>query len=463
MFDFREMEKIVDQVRKRMGSIVGQMFWTRKEVEAFQLERLQRAVAFAREQSPFWRKRFELAQFPKEVSQLTFEKFNELPTLTKKEAMANREQIQCVDVNGRESDFWQFSTGGSSGVRGKSALVRCFVLFEYFVGTFLWDREMVINSGCLTYRSLALQEQELGWPGPVRIAVVNASDDPMTSKHASTLLFGTVAGAFPVSVELETRFIRASIPLQQIKQSLEEFQPTHLVSFGSIFHELAVSAEAGQFDIGNSLRYVMTNSEPLSEESRDIAKKLWNVHVHNSLGCVEAAVHTMGDAALGTEMLCQEDYIIIQSTEEKQFHGTFEGILVTPLQTVESPFPLFRYLVEDVVEMELPADPFPAFRRIKSVVGRQRQAFFYKLPDSEELARVEPIAFSHVLVQEPNLLEYQIKQTDDGADIAVVATNEEEKLDVDSVSKGLGHYFSEVGFHNANINVHQVGTCDTTR
>ena len=146
-------------------------------------------------------------------------------------------------------------------------------------------------------------------------------------------------------------------------------QPTQINSFASSLQELAAEALAGRLRI--SPHRVTTNSEPLLPETRDAARKAWDVEINNMWGCVEVG-HIGIECDAHEGLHASDDLVITEFVDQDDRPTTnpdaIDRILVTSL--FGRTLPLIRYELTDVpVPGDRPCSCGAAFPLIKSVAG----------------------------------------------------------------------------------------------
>ena len=135
----------------------------------------------------------------------------------------------------------------------------------------VWDWEQFVTLACLAWRWQARADLTSGSNlCPARLAVLEAGEPP----HASTPLFDVATGPL-----MESVVIPAAAPFDQMLRAMATARPTHLVGYASVIGRLARAAIAGELKI-RPVR-VSTNSEPLSEEDRDVIEVAWGAPVDN--------------------------------------------------------------------------------------------------------------------------------------------------------------------------------------
>ena len=286
-----ERSKQLQTIREQIPSSISHLDWSRAQLEAEQVKKLRRVLTYAKLNSPFYADRLEgididtfelkdLSKIKPVTKQDVMENWDDIVTdssLTLTKANKHLEALRDGKSNnyyfGSEQDstseyYYLSATGGTSGKRG----------------LYVWDEDLFETTSAITYR-LETAEDMLHHPASdnnKRTAVICAE----SYLHGSHMLF-------PQSPDLErqVKVFPACMPLNQLVSQLNEFQPDRLVSYSSAIAELCNEAQAGRLDI--QLNRIMSNSEPLSSETRQKALAIWGVNIHNSWGSVELGVAGM--------------------------------------------------------------------------------------------------------------------------------------------------------------------------
>jgi len=421
-------------VRAALEDHIARLEWPRERIERYRDERLRALLAYARERSPFYAARLR----DLDPSTATVTDLARLPALTKREVMDQWDAIGTVPGLDRETaertlagQAWYsytpagqqvFSSGGSSGVRG----------------VYVWDWELFVSLACLAWRTQA-RDERLN-PPPLRerprLAVLEAGKPP----HAGTPLFD-----IPTVPGMETAVVPAGAPFGEILAAVRAARPTHLVGFPSVIGRLARAALAGELEI--SPVRVSTNSEPLTDEDRQVISDAWNAPVHNLWGSTEIGVQAVG-CGRGDGLHVCEDEVVLERVDEG---GTPVGpdrpaarVLATGLGN--RTFPFIRYDLGDEVSY-LPGQCAcgSRFVRLANVAGRRDDDFHYAG------CTVPAGVFRHVLGTDPRLSEYQVRQTPDGAEILAVGSPETADL-----AASLTAALRRAGLPDPQVRIHTV-------
>jgi phenylacetate-coenzyme A ligase PaaK-like adenylate-forming protein len=377
-------------VQTALDDHVGRLDWSADRIRRHRDQGLRSLLGYARERSPFYAERLRGL----DLDTVTAADLASVPVLTKAEAQAewdaiittpDLDRVKAERVLSEQTwfsytsgDHQVFSSGGSTGVRG----------------VYVWDWQFFVTTACLAWRIQTRDERRRGRVPNARLAVLSAGVPP----HASTPLFDvpTVAG-------MESIVIDAGAPFDEVLAAVERQAPTHLVGYASVIGRLARASLAGELHI-RPVR-VSTNSEPLLPEDRDAIVDAWNAPLHNLWGSTEIGVQAVG-CAQGSGLHVCEDEVILERVDGRT--------LATGLSN--RTFPFIRYDLGDEITMTSePCACGSAFTRVADISGRRDDDFVYGSHT------VPASVFRHVLGTDPRIVEYQVLQTEGGADVLVVA------------------------------------------
>ena len=406
----RHLQEILDRVPGHLARLE----WPAERLRIERETRLREMVVTAKHSSGWHARR--LARI--DPDRLTEETLAELPTMTKDDLMGNFDEIVTDPRVTREladkhltdaedayllDEFRVLASGGSSGRRG---------VFVY--GWVPWAE------ACLTLVRWLIRDRmtslELAQLLPVRMAgVVAAKASHMTNAIGRTI----------TSPQVDARPIAATLPLQEIVEELNEYQPHHLVGYPSILAPLAVEARSGRLRI-SPLR-VTSSSEPLAADVRSSLEETWDAPVGNIYGITEAGCIGM-PCWRGGGMHLPEDLVVVEPVDQRGnpvgANETAAKYYVTNL--FNTTMPLIRYEITD--EIRLIDGPCPCgstHRRIADVQGRLDDAFSYPGGVS-----IHPHLFRSLLVRSAGVREYQVRQERQGATVVVVAEGEVHESDL---------------------------------
>jgi phenylacetate-coenzyme A ligase PaaK-like adenylate-forming protein len=430
-------------IAARLPAHVERLAWSPAQIAAERERGLRETLAYAKAKSPWHASRLA------DVNAGTFTEtqLETLPVMTKTDVMSHWDEVvtdrrltlaDCnaniaAKLSGACTDYYYLdeylviATGGSSGVRG----------------VFPWGWHEFIEIACATFRYQLRDEPPERLTGRRLLAVIEAGE----IVHGSPFLFSV-----SLDPAAQVKWLPAATPIAELVSGLNAAQPTQINSFASSLQEIAVEALAGRLKI--SPHRVTTNSEPLMPETREAARKAWNLEINNMWGCVEVGhIGIECDAHQG--MHRNDDLMIIEFVDHNDRPAAdadeIDRVLVTSL--FGRTLPLIRYELTDVpVPGDRPCPCGASYPLILSVKGRSDDIFIY----SGDI-HIHPLVFRTPLGQNSAIEEYQVHQTEHGAKIGVIASG---SIDVDALKRQLLDALAQAGLPNAEIEIDLVDTLE---
>lgn len=422
-------------VRARLGTRVGdalpehiaRLRWDQERLAEHQRDRLRALLKRAARSSPFHAARlrgvdvesFELADLPR------------LPAMTKDELMESFDDVvtdrrltrdlveEHLAASVREpglllDEYVCLASGGSSGTRG------------IFVQTV--DEYVEFAATC-TRRAMA-RLLAAGVEG-VTMGMVAAA----APVHSTGFAAATVAGGPMVVVP-----VPATRPLAELVERLNALNPQALMGYPTKLAELAAERRAGRLRIAPVS--ITATSEMLTPEDRAEIESGLGVPVVDQFASTEGLV---GHSEPGETVLTfATDACLLEAVDAAGRpvpHGEpSDRVLVTNLHNLTEP--LIRFELTDRFVTQSPG-PGSGFMRA-SVEGRSDEVFRYGEVE------IHPLAIRTVLVSAPEVREYQVRQTEPGIDVTVVA---ETATDRDALAARLADSLRGAGLAEPRVSV----------
>jgi phenylacetate-CoA ligase len=240
-----------------------------------------------------------------------------------------------------------------------------------------------------------------------------------------------------------------SQPMERIVAGLNDLQPTVLMCYSSFLPHLAAEARAGRLAI--SPRRVIAISEPLLPEVRSAAAAAWAAPVANGYGMSEGLF--AGCCAYGIHL--PDDLCLIEPVDARGRPAApgspSQRIYVTNLYN--HALPLLRFEVTD--ELTESGASWPcgsALRGIQDPQSRLDDTFL-----CEGGSSLHPHVFRSALGRHPQIVEYQVRQTERGADIQLVAPA---GLDTLTLQHTIEQLLAAVGLHEPAVTVTLTSSLD---
>jgi phenylacetate-coenzyme A ligase PaaK-like adenylate-forming protein len=283
-------------------------------------------------------------------------------------------------------------------------------------------------------RNLVARIEQAGGPPPggLPIAMVGAGSAVHPTGGATRL----AGGAMPF------RFLPAPAaePLPQIVDRLNALQAPVLYGYPSMLARLAAEQRAGRLRVRPAM--VTCTSETLTPELRAGIREAFGVPITDAFGSTEGLV---GASAPDDETLVfSEDGCIVELVDER-YRPVPAGtpstrVLITNLENRVQP--LLRYELTDVFT----AAPGDGHLRA-TVQGRCDDVFRYPA------VTLHPHVVRSVMVQSPDVAEYQVRQTPGGVTVTVVAADPGVGVDEDVLAARLGLALAGAGLSTPEVAV----------
>lgn len=426
-------ERYGAQLLQRLPEHLGRLRWSREQIAAHQRDELRRLLAHAIERSPYHARR--LAGIDPEAFELA--DLASLPIMTKPDMMQNFEDVvadrritralvdeylrSATEKNALLLDgYICLASGGSTGVRGVFVL-RADVLPE-IIGAVL--------------RSSIARALEGGGPPPGGLVVGMAAAP--TAMHATracgALMDGTLGRVVHAPVTL---------PLDEIVFRLNAGRPHILVSYPGMLCALARERAADRLDIAPMT--IVSTGEQLTDSVRDEVMDAFGIGITDSFGSSEGL---FGSTEPGGDVFTfSSDVAIVELVDEEgrpvPVGQPSARTLVTSL--ISHAQPLIRYDLGDSFVREPDAEEHGHLRA--RVAGRVDAMLAYGD------VKVHPLTIRAELVKTPEVVEYQVRQTAAGAEVAVVAA---QSLDAGELVGRVAQSLANAGLRDAEVAVRRV-------
>jgi phenylacetate-CoA ligase len=404
-----------EQIRRQHNELLTRMIpehlerlnWSRQQIDEERLARLRETIRIAKDRSPWHAKRLTHIN----PSTITEAEIEAIPPMTRNDLMSNWNEIvtdrrltlELVELHLASNDHHAYlldeytacASGGSSGRRG---------VFVYN----LWAWATAYMAG-LRHRIRKQMESEAEVSVSNRLAYLG-SHHPAHMAYAFHQIFG-----FPGFDSI--LLLGVKDPIEEVVRRLNEFQPTQLIGYPTALQLLAREQKEGRLSI--SPKNIASSSEPLFTDIREALTEAWGLPVLNIWAMSEmgACGHGIGQE---TSLMLNDDLSIIEAVDSKGRYvppGVRSAkIFITNL--FNHALPLIRLEVTDEITLLEAGDQRGSgHRMIEEVEGRRDEIFIY-----EGMHFVHPHIFRSILGRERSIVEYQVRQTRNGAEILIVTT-----------------------------------------
>jgi phenylacetate-CoA ligase len=443
MSDYETLRlKQVARFGELMPEYIQHLSWPRERIEHQQTAGLRRIVGVAQEKSAWHRARLGHV----DVATLMRADLQSLPVMTKGDLMSNWDQIVTdprltLDRVNRHletittdtylfDEYHAVASGGSSGVRG----------------VFVWGFDAWAMGGAAGIRwgaRRAMANPQSAVQSPVMATVGASAPTHMSSAGAKTFAPPFPSHRFPVTM-----------PMREIVAGLNAVQPTQLMGYASALYELAREALRGTLRITPAT--VAPDGEPLLPEMRKAMEQAWGAPVGCFYGTSEG-MFTGVSCFQGAGMHLSEDLLIIEPVDAQgrpmEAGETSAKIYMTNL--FNTALPLIRYEITDQLRVLQERCPCGSeFQRVDDIEGRLDHVFSY----AGDVV-IHPHVFRSPLSREPEIIEYQVRQTPRGAAVAVRTSGD---IDLEALRTTIAAHVSEAGLDGAEITIREVSAIERT-
>jgi phenylacetate-coenzyme A ligase PaaK-like adenylate-forming protein len=276
--------------------------------------------------------------------------------------------------------------------------------------------------------------------GPLRIALVAAPSALHATGFGAAL---TSIDGWPVRYEL----VPATLPIAEIVDRLNALQPPVLGGYASMLARLALEAHAGRLRIAPT--QLGSSSETLLPEMRSVISDVFGAPVLDTFACTEGLV---GKAAPDDDVFVFNTDMCIVEFVDADYRPVPPGVpsakaLLTNLFNLAQP--LIRYELTDVF-IRQPDAAGHGYVRAR-VQGRSDDVLRY------DTVHVHPIVIRSVMVGSPDVIDYQVNQTDSGIEVFAVTSA---GFDVADLTARLSGALVAAGLDHADVTVHRVDRVD---
>jgi phenylacetate-CoA ligase len=401
----RRLADVASALRQARTQTSGEQ-GSRAQLAQHQQQRLETVVRHAAAHSPFYRRWFaetgvlgaepvQLARLPVLNKSLLMEHFDELvcdphlrrDTLLDRVSQMTRDQLYL--------DRYRVAlTSGSSGRPG---------LFVYDAAGWRSIGAQFLRSSSWAGLRPSLPRQRLAMLG-------GAAPSHISRQGAATMGIGLH----------RTLALPVTLPLPQLVQALNQFQPTYLSVYPSVAMWLADEQQAGRLRLAPQI--LVTAAELRTPEMTQRLTDAFGVRPFDLYGCTEGLWGSECQHHQGIHLF--EDTTLVENVDPdgQPVPAGQPGarLLVTNLHNLVQP--LLRLEVTDLVTLD--PDPCPCGRtlvRVRAIHGRSEDVLSLPAYDGGRVA-VHPLQFA-LLTRDPQVREFQVVQDGLVLRILIVASH----------------------------------------
>jgi phenylacetate-coenzyme A ligase PaaK-like adenylate-forming protein len=204
------------------------------------------------------------------------------------------------------------------------------------------------------------------------------------------------------------QLIPVTLPINEIVQRLNAFQPAMFAGYASALGLLAQEQLEGRLDIHPSI--VISSAEPLSDENRALIQQAFGVPPRNNYGCSEGGV--MGYECKQGHMHLNADWVIFEPVDAAYqpipAGQLSDRTLITNL--ANRVMPIIRYELGDRVSLAAEPCSCGITLPVVNVEGRTDEVLRFVAGEGQ-VVPVLPLALWSVIKETPGVLRFQAIQT----------------------------------------------------
>jgi len=331
--------------REQLAFLRGSQFWSRRDLEAYQIRELRSLLRHCADHVPYYRDLFaEMGIRPDSIHNL--EDIRAIPLLTKEIIKSRYNEFLSSTLLEGEHDY--MTTGGSTGAPLKVMMDKRFHALDlantyYYMDVAGFDPER--------YRSVRLHGNIVD-PSLIRKGIYWVCEDGRR----------LVLSSYHISRETAPLYVDA----------INEHRPNYLHAFPSSAALLAFYIDKLHLSLRPSLKCIFTDCEVLYDSQRDLLERVFACRVFNTYGHTEGSVlgitcprshkiHLVPQVGI-TELLDQDGHPVTTPGEKGE-------IVVTGFYNRVLPF--IRYRTQDIGVLS--REPCPCEREyplLERVEGR---------------------------------------------------------------------------------------------
>jgi phenylacetate-CoA ligase len=340
----------MDQLTQRFfEALLRTQFLPPDRMLRYQHDLIERLVLHARAQVPFYRNGGRLDILFGPDGRIDWERWNEIPILTRSDAQANCEQLYAETL---PPDCGKIVGGQTSGSTGIPLVFRVNTL--------------------MAAAGSAVLERGLVWAGMPEIPTLAWFLSLREGEGQYPL--GTVYRTHIRGTEREIHQLSVRTPLEQQGQWLARLRPAIVMGYPGMLAELARNLPR-ELD-KHAFQLVVCIGEVASEATRAAIEQGFRCPTMDVYSGSEFGIVAVEDRAI-RRLLVSEETILVEfkpQTEIATSDGRLAELIVTPFYNYA--MPLIRYSTGDLAVVDdAPAPDERTQRRLVRIVGRTRDLF----------------------------------------------------------------------------------------
>jgi phenylacetate-CoA ligase len=428
-----------------MPELIGRLSWLRVQIEAHKTRAFRELLHHVQAHSPWHARR--VAHL--DPSTATLADLLRLPTMNKSDLMENWDEIVTIPGASRHEaeealrnmtdqfyiwgDNVLLASGGTGGQPG-------LFLYDWSALATNWGG---MGRGMSKYLT-SLAMRGFGEPQQLRMASLGAE----MSAHGSYV----VARIFSDPLN-PTHRLSGWRSIDDLIPKLNAIRPHLFACYPNLIPALAAAAKAQELRIEPQLIYV--GGEHLSDAGRQLAHQTWpGADILTCWGTSEGG--GTFPCPCGDGFHVSEDLVIIEpvdGTGAPVLPGQrSSGIYFTNLYN--GALPIIRYYIDDIFEMDdRPCVCGSSYQKVRQVHGRSFEKFRYGA------ISVHPVTLELAVLEQPDIFEYQIRQTPRGAHLAYRSKGD---VDAARLSSKMQQALLSFGVQEPEITIEKIAHLERT-
>jgi len=410
------------EAHAHLGEIRRSQWFSRSELEEYQLARIRRLVKHAYDHIPYYRTQYDrLGLHPDDIK--TFEDFQALPILTKQDVLAHLDEL--VDPRLRNSAI-PVSTGASTGEP-----------MRFYVEDSFWRWNIAYENRGREWHGVR-EGDKIAWVWGARSDMY---DWGRKARLKARIMRHRYLNAFAMT---ESK-------MRQFAEELQRWKPDMFRAYASMIYLFARFLRANKIN-GIRPKFIETTAEKLKPHQRELIEDVFGCRVADCYTAREFA--TVGYACeSGGIHVGETRYLELIANGQVVSPGQVGQVVVTSLHQFLMPF--IRYRLDDeacYLEGACPCGRgLPALREI---LGRTND--YIVTPRG----LVHDGFFAFYFWSKPEVVRYQVNQEDrDHLEVRLICSRDVDRTWLDSIRDELTKEFEG----NMRIDVQRVDEIALTR
>lgn len=393
-----------------------------EQLLAMQFKQMQPLLQHAWQAIPFYRHRLEASGYNPGTPIFDIEKWSQIPVLTREEVQRQGDSLRSSMLPKGHGPGQPLRTSGSTGMPITVYRNNIDKLFWHLITLrdHLWHRRDIKGTAAIIRK---LDNSETA--PPPQGCELNSWGPPMDFVYQTGPAFLLDLGSTPINVQ-------ANWLLRTDPDWLLTY-PTNAAALAKHFLEKGLSLPR--------LREIRTLSESVTEDTREISRRAWDVEITdmysaNEVGYIALQCPDQDHYHVQSECLLVE---ILNNNNEQCAPGEIGRVVVTTLHSYATP--LIRYDIGDYAEVGHPCSCGRGLPVLKRIMGRSRNMLI--LPNGDQIwPVVRPSRYSEVApVRQVQMIQHERDRIEVRLVVSAALNKEQEAALKKAIHESLGFPF----------------------